>query len=112
MATTARDLLHGTLHSLILKTLSLGKRHGYGIARYLEEASDHAIRIEEGSLYPALYRMETKGLIEAEWGRSELGRRAKFYKLTSAGRKQLKVETKNWATFSKAVSGILLPEPA
>src|SRR5215469_442167 len=86
-------LLQGTLDALILKTLSRGPRHGYAIARWLEEATDDALQIEEGSLYPALYRMERRGWIEAEWGISELQRKAKFYRLTPAGRQQLDVET-------------------
>src|SRR5438045_207406 len=92
-AETTKDRLHGTLDALILKTLSWGPRHGYAVARWLEDATSHAIQIEEGSLYPALYRMERRGWIEAEWGMSELGRKAKFYKLTPQGRRQLKLET-------------------
>lgn len=110
MATPGKDLLHGTLDSLILKTLSWGPRHGYGIARYLEERTSEALQIEEGSLYPALYRLEKRGWVSAEWGKSELGRRAKFYRLTSLGRKQLATETQRWAVFSRAVSEVLLAE--
>src|SRR4051812_33086647 len=80
--TPSKDRLHGTLDILILKTLSRGARHGYGIARWLEDSSGAEILVEEGSLYPSLYRMERKGWIEAEWGMSELGRKAKFYSLT------------------------------
>src|ERR1700712_423317 len=111
MATTesTKDRLHGTLDALVLKTLSWGPRHGYAIARWLEEATRNAIQIEEGSLYPALYRMERKGWIEAEWGTSELGRKAKFYKLTTRGRRQLKLETAEWAEFAQAVSVVLVP---
>ena len=94
--------------SLVLKTLSWGPRHGYGIARFLEERSDDLLQIEEGSLYPALYRLEKRGWIESEWGKSELGRRAKFYRLTSVGRRQLASETERWRTFSKAITEILL----
>ena len=108
MAKSGQDLLHGTLDSLVLKTLSWGPRHGYGIARFLEERTDELIQIEEGSLYPALYRLEKRGWIEAEWGKSELGRRAKFYSLTPVGRKQLNSETERWRVFSKAVTEILL----
>ena len=86
---TSQDLLHGTLDVLILKTLSWGPRHGYAVARWLEDATDDALAIGEGSLYPALYRMERRGWIEATWGVSELGRRAKFYGLTAEGRRQL-----------------------
>ena len=112
MTTASKDRLHGTLDALVLKTLSWGPRHGYGISRWLRETSSDAIQVEEGSLYPALYRMERKGWIEAEWGMSELGRKAKFYKLTARGRKQLKAETAEWAQFIRAVSTVLLPAEA
>jgi PadR family transcriptional regulator, regulatory protein PadR len=102
-------LLQGTLDALILKTLSRGRRHGYAIARWLEEATEDALQIEEGSLYPALYRMEKRGWIEAEWGISELNRKAKFYRLTPAGRAQLEAETAQWASFTAAVSKVLSP---
>ena len=108
----ANDLLHGSLDALVLKTLSWGARHGYAIARWLEDATGDALRIEEGSLYPALYRMEKRGWIEAEWGVSELGRRAKFYQLTAEGRAQLAAETEQWASFATAVSRVLLPTAA
>jgi PadR family transcriptional regulator, regulatory protein PadR len=106
---TDTTLLHGTLDALVLKTLAAGPRHGYGIARYLEEATGGAVTIEEGSLYPALYRLEKRRLLEATWGPSETGRRAKFYRLTREGRTQLVRETKAWAEFSAAVSRVLLP---
>jgi PadR family transcriptional regulator len=106
---TETTLLHGTLDALVLKTLAGGARHGYGIARYLEDATDGAVTIEEGSLYPALYRLERRGLLEASWSPSETGRRAKFYRLTKEGRAQLARETKAWAEFSAAVSRVLLP---
>jgi len=105
----SNSLLHGTLDALVLKTLVTGPRHGYAIARWIEEATDELLQIEEGSLYPALYRMERKEWIEAEWGVSELNRRAKFYRLTPKGRKQLAVETEQWARFAAAVSKVLLP---
>jgi PadR family transcriptional regulator PadR len=101
------DLLQGTLDALILKTLSWGPRHGYAIARWLEEASSDTIRVEEGSLYPALYRMEKKGWIEASWGMSELSRRAKFYALTPSGRARLRAEVAAWRRLSGAVGRIL-----
>jgi PadR family transcriptional regulator, regulatory protein PadR len=104
-----KDRLKGTLDALVLKTLSAGPRHGYAIARWLEDTTHNAIQVEEGSLYPSLYRMEKKGWIEAEWGMSELGRKAKFYKLTPRGRKQLKAETAEWAEFARAVSIVLSP---
>jgi transcriptional regulator len=109
MPNQANSLLHGTLEALILKTLLTGPRHGYAIARWIEETTDEHLQIEEGSLYPALYRMERKGSIEAEWGMSELGRKAKLYKLTPQGRQQLKAETEQWAQFASAVSKVLLP---
>jgi len=102
-------LLQGTLDALILKTLSRGPRHGYAIARWLEDATEDALQIEEGSLYPALYRMERRGWIEAEWGISELNRKAKFYRLTAAGRAQLEAETAQWRSFTAAVAKVLLP---
>jgi PadR family transcriptional regulator len=103
-------MLHGTLDALILKTLARGRCHGYGIATFIEHASDDALVIEEGSLYPALYRLEHKGLVEAEWATSELGRRAKFYRLTRKGRAQLEAETTAWRLFSAGVSRILLAQ--
>ena len=101
-------LLHGTLDALILKTLAAGPRHGYGIASFIENTSDDSIVVEEGSLYPALYRLERRGWLEAEWATSELGRRAKFYRLTRQGRAQLAVETAAWRQFAAGVSKILL----
>jgi PadR family transcriptional regulator PadR len=109
MSRPALPLLPGTLDALVLKTLSRGARHGYGIARWLEEATGDALQIEEGSLYPALYRMERRGWIEADWGLSELNRKVKFYRLTDAGREQLEVETANWKQIHRAVSKVLLP---
>src|SRR5678809_1066187 len=107
-STESKDRLHGTLDALVLKTLSWGSRHGYAIARWLEETTGNAIQVEEGSLYPALYRMEKKGWIEAEWGLSELGRRAKFYRLTSKGRRHLAAQTAEWSRFAAAISRVLL----
>ena len=101
------ELLHGTLDALVLKTLTWGPRHGYAIARWLEDATEHTIQVEEGSLYPALYRMERKGWIEAEWGLSETNRKVKFYQLTAAGRARLKVELAQWSGFSAAVGKVL-----
>lgn len=102
-------LLHGTLDALILKTLTEGPRHGYAIARWIEEATGDALQIEDGSLYPSLYRMEQKAWVEAEWGESELGRRVKLYRITPAGRARLRQETRQWQTFAKVVSRVLLP---
>jgi len=107
--TDSNGMLHGTLDALILKTLSWGVRHGYGIAKWIEEATDEAVIVEEGSLYPALYRMERRGLIEADWGVSELGRKAKFYRITAKGRRQLVADTEQWARFATGVSKVLLP---
>jgi transcriptional regulator len=109
MPQTQKELLHGTLETLILKALVSGPRHGYAVARWLEDSTGDVLQIEDGSLYPALYRMEQRKWISAEWGTSELGRRAKFYKMTVAGRKQLAAQTAEWARFSAAVSRILLP---
>src|SRR3954453_11131812 len=106
---TSPELLHGTLEILVLKTLAGGRRHGYGVARAIEDATDGGVGIEEGSLYPALYRLERKGWVEAEWGTSELGRRAKFYRLTPKGRRQLAAQTAEWARFAAAISRILIP---
>jgi PadR family transcriptional regulator, regulatory protein PadR len=104
-----KDRLHGTLDALVLKTLSFGPRHGYAIVRWLRDQSGNTLQVEEGSLYPALYRMERDGWIEAEWGTSELGRKAKFYRLTAKGKQQLRAETEEFASFLAAVSPILLP---
>ena len=109
MTPVAKDRLHGTLDALVLKSLVGGPRHGYAIARWLEETTQNAIRVEEGSLYPALYRMEKRGWLEAEWGMSEIGRKAKLYKLTTVGRRQLKTETAEWSDFVRAVSLVLQP---
>ena len=100
-------LLHGALDALILKTLARGPRHGYAIARFIEDTTGEAVLVEEGSLYPALYRLERKGWVEAEWGTSELGRRAKLYSLTVAGRAQLAAEMATWRRFSAGVSKVL-----
>jgi len=104
---TPNALLHGALDALILKTLARGPSHGYAIAKFLEDTTDEAVLIEEGSLYPALYRLERRGWVDAEWGTSELGRRAKLYRLTEAGRRQLAAETETWRRFSAGVSKVL-----
>src|SRR5262245_21524035 len=104
---TPNALLHGTLDALILKTLEHGPRHGYAIARFIEETTGDALLVEEGSLYPALYRMERRGWVDAEWGTSELGRRAKLYGLTHIGRVQLAAELATWRRFSAGVSKVL-----
>ena len=106
---TKSSLLHGTLDALILKTLSQGPRHGYGIARWIEDTTSNAVAVEEGSLYPALYRMERRGWIEAEWGTSDTSRRVKLYRLTRAGRTQLALETRAWVEFAGAIGKVLRP---
>ena len=103
---TPNALLHGTLDALILKTLDGGPRHGYAIARFIEATTGDALQVEEGSLYPALYRMERRGWIAAEWGTSELNRRAKVYRLTDAGRTQLDAEMATWRQFAAFVSKV------
>jgi PadR family transcriptional regulator PadR len=103
------ELLHGTLDTLILKAVARAPRHGYAIARWLEDSTAEILQIEDGSLYPALYRMEQRGWIQAEWGLSELGRKAKFYRITPPGRKRLAASTEEWVRFSSAVSKVLLP---
>jgi PadR family transcriptional regulator PadR len=107
--TKPTELLHGTLDALILKTLAWGPRHGYAIAQWIESTSADALRIEQGSLYPALYRLERKGWIEAEWGLSDTKRQVKLYRLTESGRAQLAVETEQWSRFAEGVARILLP---
>jgi len=107
MPTPRSPLLQGTLDLLVLKTLARGPRHGYAIARWIEDATDDALRIEEGSLYPALYRMERRGWIEAAWGKSEIGQHIKVYSLTPAGRAQLRAESAQWSHFTAAVAKIV-----
>ena len=109
MAGARNELLHGTLETLILRTVARGPRHGYAIARWVEETTGEALQIEDGSLYPALYRLEQREMIQAEWGTSELGRKAKFYRITPAGRRRLAASTEEWTRFSTAVSKVLLP---
>jgi PadR family transcriptional regulator PadR len=108
MIKTTSDRLRGTLDALILKAVAAGPLHGYGISRWLRTQSARALRVEEGTLYPALYRLERLGWVEAEWGQSELGRRARFYRLTPEGARQLEVEIRTFAEFLAAVSPILL----
>ena len=105
----SKDRLHGTLDALVLKTLTFGPRHGYAIVRWLRDQTNDALSVEEGSVYPALYRMERDGWIDSDWGTSELGRKAKFYQITDKGRRQLRAETKEFASFVAAVSPLLLP---
>jgi len=107
MAKSKTDLLRGTLDLLILKTLTSSTKHGYAIARMIEQQTDDVLRIEEGSLYPALFRMDRRGLIKSRWGLTETKRRAKFYELTKKGRKQLETEESNWQRFAAAVGQVL-----
>jgi PadR family transcriptional regulator len=107
MPTPGAKLLQGTLDMLIFKALSLGPMHGYGIGQRIMQISEDALRVEEGSLYPALYRIERQGWITAEWGVSENNLRAKFYKLTRAGRKQLLIEEENWERLAGAVFKVM-----
>ena len=107
MAQTTLDLLQGTLDLLVLKTLSWGPAHGYAIARWTQQLTGDAFKLGQGSLYPALYRLEERGMIKAEWRDTAKGRRAKVYSLTSAGRKQLAEQRANWARFSGALAAIL-----
>src|ERR1700739_4475765 len=101
------DLLQGTLDLLILKALAKGSLHGYGVAEWIHESSQDVLRVEEGALYPALHRLELRGLLASEWGTSDNNRRAKYYALTSTGRKQLAQETEYWQRMSGAVRRIL-----
>jgi len=107
MASAKAELLQGTLDMLILKALSLGELHGYGIMQRIQQISDGLLLVEQGSLYPALYRIEQQGWISSEWGLSEAGRKAKLYKLTKAGRKQLAVEESSWDLLTLAISKVM-----
>ena len=101
------DLLQGTLELLVLKALSLGPMHGYGIGQRIMQLAQDMLRVEEGSLYPALYRLEERGWIQSAWGTSENKRRARFYRLTASGRKQLEVEQENWRRFVLTIGKVL-----
>lgn len=101
------DLLQGTLDLLILKALARGAMHGYGVAEWIHQTSADVLKVEEGALYPALHRLELRGLLSAEWGSSDNNRRAKFYSLTATGRKRLAQETEFWERMSSAVARIL-----
>jgi PadR family transcriptional regulator PadR len=107
MAVRQNDLLQGTLDLLILRSLGPGPNHGYGIAMRIHQLSDDVLRIEEGSLYPALYRMEEQGLVESDWGTTENNRKAKLYKLTRKGRIAADAEAESWRRLSKAVTRVL-----
>lgn len=101
------DLLQGTLDMLILKAVSLGPRHGYGILLRIQQISNDALQVPQGSLYPALYRLEHRGLIASEWGESENKRKAKYYRLTASGKRQLRNETEQWSRLSEVIAVVL-----
>jgi PadR family transcriptional regulator PadR len=105
------DLLQGTLDMLILKAVSLGPLHGYGVLLRIQQVSGEQLQIQQGSLYPALYRLEHQGLISSEWGESDNNRKAKFYQLTAAGRRHLHSETKNWNRMASVIASILQTTP-
>lgn len=105
------DILQGTLDMLILKAVSLGPLHGYGILLRIQQVSKDALQIPQGSLYPALYRVEHRGWIAAQWGESDNNRKAKYYSLTAAGRKQLKSERQEWKRLAGAIADVLAAEP-
>ena len=107
MAPRKNDTLQGTLTLLVLKTLANGPMHGWGITLHIQEISNQVLRVEEGSLYPALHRLEQEGLVAAEWGASENNRRARYYRLTTAGRKQLAAEERDWKRLTEAVALVL-----
>lgn len=107
MADDRTDLLQGTLDLLILKTLALEPMHGFGIARRIRHVSREVLQVQEGSLYPALHRLEGQGWVRAKWGLSENNRRARFYELTRAGRRQLEVETRTWERLAAAIQEVL-----
>jgi transcriptional regulator len=113
MSQDKTDILQGTLDLMILRTLhTLGALHGYGIAQRLQQVSDQMLHLNQGTLYPALLRLEQRGLIRSGWGKSENNRRARFYSLTAAGRKQLRVEEANWARMTGIMSRLLEPTPS
>jgi len=101
------DLLQGTLDMMILKALTRGPLHGYAVMEFIQQSSDDVLRVEEGALYPALHRLELRGLIQAEWGVSENKRRAKYYRLAAAGRKHLAAEASNWDRLSTAIARVM-----
>lgn len=101
------DLVQGTLDMLVLKTLAHGTLHGYGIVEFIQAASNNVLRVEEGALYPALHRLELRGLLASEWGTSDNNRRAKYYRLTGAGRKKLAAESEHWSRMTSAIALIM-----
>jgi PadR family transcriptional regulator PadR len=105
------DLLQGTLDVLVLRALSTGPLHGYAVARFIHQSSDGTFTVIDGALYTALHRMEERGWVESEWGTSEKGKRAKFYRLTAAGRRALRTETANWNDYVAAVARVMSATP-
>ena len=110
MAPSDLELLRGTLDLLLLKTLSWGPLHGLAVVRWIEQTTRQRFQIEEGALYPALHRMEQRGWLEAEWGYTDQGRRAKYYQLTAAGRRQLALELRKWSRYSEAMGMVIAAE--
>ncbi len=108
---TRTELVQGTLDLLVLKALAWGPRHGYGVAHWIQQVTEDALRIEEGSLYPALQRLEGRGLVASEWGTSANNRRAKFYHLTGQGRRRLQAESSSWTRYAEAVAKVLHARP-
>ncbi len=108
------DILLGTLDVLVLKTLSWGPSHGYGVARWIRESSGRTFRIQDGALYTALHRLEERGAVDSEWGHTEQGKRAKFYRLTAAGRRELRAAAAQWERYAAGMAGVLsaAPRPA
>lgn len=112
MTSPELDLLQGTLDVLVLRALAGRPQHGYAVARFIRDASDGSFRVIDGALYTALHRMEERGWVESEWGLSEKGKRAKFYRLTTAGRRALRSESSSWEQYVAAVGKVLRAEPA
>jgi transcriptional regulator len=110
MTTRELELLQGTLDVLVLRALSWGPMHGYAVARFIREGSNHAFQILDGALYTSLHRMEEKGWVESEWGMSDKGKRAKFYRITQPGRRALKAATESWNNYVTAVAGVMTAE--
>lgn len=111
MAPKQNDLLQGTLDMMVLKAVSLGPLHGYGVLLRIQQISGNRLEVQQGSLYPALYRLEHEGLIAAEWGQSENNRRARYYRLTPAGRRRLRSETEKWNMMADAIGAVLSASP-
>lgn len=105
------DLLHGTLDVLVLRALSWGPKHGYAVARFIHESSTGSFNVLDGALYTSLHRMEARGWVESEWGSSDKGKRAKFYRLTTAGRRALRAETRTWEDYVAAVARVMTAVP-